>query len=90
MQTKSPVVARKAEEADIERLIELRKHLLSGGAGHYAAQSPEEESAWQDSYRAWLYKNLQDNPLILVAVASSDEADEIIACAIGIIDERAR
>ncbi|MBJ6362616.1 GNAT family N-acetyltransferase [Paenibacillus sp. GCM10012307] len=89
MQTKSPVVARRAEEKDIERLIELRKHLLSGGDGHYAAQSPEEELAWQDSYRRWLHKNLRDNPTVLIAAASSDAADGIVACAIGVIDERA-
>ncbi|NEW05800.1 GNAT family N-acetyltransferase [Paenibacillus sp. SYP-B3998] len=89
MKATSPAVTRRAEEADIERLIELRKHLLSGGEGHYAAQSPEEEFAWQSSYRQWLLKNLRDNPLVLVAAASVEEKGEIIACAIGIIDERA-
>jgi GNAT superfamily N-acetyltransferase len=89
MHTKRPVVARRAEEADIEKLIALRKHLLSGGDGHYAAQSPEEEAAWQSSYREWLHQNLRDNPRVLVAAASWDEEGEIIACAIGIIDERA-
>lgn len=90
MQTKRPVVARRAEEGDIERLIELRTYLLSGGEGHYAAQSPEEESAWQNSYRAWLHHHLQHHPNVLVAVASGDpEGGGIVACAIGIIDQRA-
>lgn len=89
MQTKSSTVLRKAKESDIERLIELRKHLLSGGEGHYAAQSPEEEAAWQNSYREWLRKNIRDNPDVLIAVAALGERDEIVACAIGIIDERA-
>lgn len=85
----SPAVARRATEADIERLIELRKHLLSGGEGHYAAQSPEEENAWQTSYRSWLYENLRDNPRVLVAAAAVEEESDIVACAIGIVDERA-
>ncbi|MDA7028184.1 GNAT family N-acetyltransferase [Bacillus sp. CLL-7-23] len=80
---------RKAESGDIDRLIDLRKILLSEGEGHYVSKSHEEDLAWQKNYRAWLLKNMNEHDRILVAVANDPDQLKIVACAIGIIDVRA-
>ncbi len=79
---------RDATENDIPALIELRKLLLDVGDGHYVANTPEERLAWQHSYRSWLINNLSQNPKIKVMVISPTTSPSIVACGIGIIDER--
>ncbi|ASS89240.1 MAG: N-acetyltransferase [Bacillaceae bacterium] len=83
------IVARKATINDVDMLIDLRKLLLNEGAGHYVSKSPEEQMAWQKSYRKWLIHNIPANEKMVIAVAHYDGETEISACAIGIIDERA-
>ncbi|AEH49811.1 N-acetyltransferase [Heyndrickxia faecalis] len=83
------IVTRKATINDVDMLIELRKLLLNEGVGHYVSKSHEEQIAWQESYRKWLFRNIHANEKIVVAVAHYDGESDISACAIGIIDERA-
>lgn len=84
------VVTRKATANDMERLVELRKWLLSTGTGHYVAKTPDEETAWQESYRKWLLRVMdEEQDRVLVAVLHTEEDATLMACAIGIIDERA-
>lgn len=89
MKIYSKLKIRNATTDDIEALVELRKLLLSEGSGHYVSTSYEEEMAWQNSYRSWLTNNMNKNEKILVAVGVNDVNSEVVACAIGIIDERA-
>ncbi|WP_419418937.1 GNAT family N-acetyltransferase [Legionella sp. D16C41] len=82
-------LVRNATLNDIEQLIELRKLLLSQGTGHYVAQTPEDELAWQNSYDTWLKTNLNQSANIKVIVTYSASDENIITgCAIGIIDAR--
>ncbi|EAT0833913.1 GNAT family N-acetyltransferase [Salmonella enterica] len=78
-----------AGTADIEGLIRLRKLLLSDGDAHYSATSPEEDLAWQLHYQNWLIQKLNEPTGNVRVVVVHDEAGNIIACATGILDERA-
>lgn len=78
-----------AASIDIDVLVELRKILLSNSNTHYAAASSEQDSMWQDHYRKWLHhciKSYRENIRIIVI---RDSTQCVIACAIGIIDQRA-
>lgn len=87
--TLQSLMIRNATTMDTESLINLRKLLLNQGTGHYAAQSLEEELAWQENYKQWLIKNLDNNKSILVIVSCDSETKQALSgCAIGIIDER--
>lgn len=83
------IIFRKATIQDIESLVNLRKFLLSEGTGHYVSRNNQEEVEWQDSYRKWLKTKLYNSDTILVAVGQLSSDDDICACAIAIIDERA-
>jgi GNAT superfamily N-acetyltransferase len=83
------VEVRRADVDDIEALVGLRRHLLSNGAGHYAARSATEDQQWQSAYRLWLDKHLRGGARRMCVAVASDPAGSIVACAIGIIDERA-
>ncbi|EBV3243180.1 GNAT family N-acetyltransferase [Salmonella enterica subsp. enterica serovar Oranienburg] len=89
--TKEPLSAKcvAAGTADIEGLIRLRKLLLSDGDAHYSATSPEEDLAWQLHYQKWLIQKLNEPAGNVKVVVVHDEADNVIACATGILDERA-
>lgn len=89
MSSNETTVVRKATINDINRLVELRKWLLSKGTAHYVSKTIEEEAAWQESYRNWLVKNINTSEKIRIAVIDEFGKSNIVACAIGIIDERA-
>ncbi|MEK4886419.1 GNAT family N-acetyltransferase [Bacillus sp. FSL W8-0223] len=89
MKNSATPIVRKATISDIDSLVELRKFLLSEGIGHYVSKTPEEEAAWQESYRKWLHMHINTNEKVRVAVANEHNSSNILACAIGIIDERA-
>ncbi|MDN4629297.1 GNAT family N-acetyltransferase [Erwinia sp. DT-104] len=91
LETSPPLSAKcvTAGTADIEGLIRLRKLLLSDGDAHYSATSSEEDLAWQLHYQKWLLQKLNEPTGNVRVVVIHDEADNIIACATGILDERA-
>lgn len=78
-----------AGTADIEGLIRLRKLLLSDGDAHYCANSREEDLAWQLHYQKWLHQKLNKPIGNVKIVVIHDDANNVIACATGILDERA-
>lgn len=89
IEVKNKMLVRSAKIVDIGQLIELRKLLLNQGDGHYVSTTPDEQLAWESSYRGWLRTNLDNNPNINVAVCSESlKKEKIVGCAIGIIDER--
>jgi GNAT superfamily N-acetyltransferase len=95
MSTSNPTIARPATSVatasvdDIEKLVRLRKLLLSQGNGHYVSTSPEDDNRWQTHYAEWLAKHIEaGTEYIRIAVAKNPD-DEITGCAIGIIDDRA-
>lgn len=78
-----------ASSDDIDGLIELRKILLSNGNSHYAAASSEQDSLWQSHYRLWLHQCINTCHENIKIAVIRDKAGCVIACAIGIIDQRA-
>lgn len=74
---------------DIEGLIRLRKLLLSDGDAHYAATTAEEDRAWQLNYQKWLIQKLNEPDSNVKIVVVHDDEKNVIACATGILDERA-
>lgn len=78
-----------ASREDIEGLIRLRKLLLNNGDTHYAATTTEEDLAWQWNYQKWLIQKLDDPAGNVKIVVVHDEQKNVIACATGILDERA-
>lgn len=66
----------------------MRTFLLSTGDGPYVARDPEEDAAWQHSYRGWLAQVLRrDDNRVHVAVLGPPGG--LAACAIAVIDDRA-
>lgn len=82
---------------DIDELIRLRTHLLGPGGGDdtapYRATGPEQERAWQESYRDWLGARLETDGPVLVTVmddtAPAPGPGKLVACATAVVDERA-
>lgn len=85
----SEFFVREASTNEIDELVALRKILLSQGKGHYVASSPEEDLAWQISYREWLKKNIEQKTQSINILVSHLQDNCIIGCVIGIIDNRA-
>ncbi|WP_416430524.1 GNAT family N-acetyltransferase [Piscirickettsia salmonis] len=85
----SEFLLKKASLREVDQLVELRKLLLSQGSAHYAAASPEEDLAWQASYKNWLRQHIDRNTENIQIVIASQSEGRVIGCAIGIIDYRA-
>ena len=91
----SPVLVRAARPEDVECLVDLRRHLLDEGPGHYVARTDGERLEWRARYRDWLSAHLgqtltptrarSGDVHVVVAHAGAD----VLGCGIAIIDERA-
>ncbi len=84
-------LVRKARPEDVESLVELRRHLLDEGSGHYVARTDGERQAWRVRYREWLNAHLGRAEDVHVAAAQAVErvGGDVLGCGIGVIDKRA-
>lgn len=80
------VLVRVACPEDVESLVELRRHLLDEGPGHYVARTDGERREWRTQYREWLNAHLGRAEDVHVAVAQTGA--DVLGCGIAIIDKR--
>lgn len=74
---------------DIEGLISLRELLLNAGNNHYSLSSTKDIEVWRNAYRSWLVSTVGIDCDCVKIYVVHDECKKMIACATGIIDERA-
>ncbi|MFD7335492.1 GNAT family N-acetyltransferase [Streptomyces violascens] len=88
MSSRDHLKPRAATLDDIAELVRLRTLLLSTGNAVYAARDEAEDEAWKRDYRAWLGRVLTGD-CERVHVAVIGEPEDLCACAIAVVDERA-
>lgn len=83
------LTVRPATVADLASLVELRAHLLDGGAAIYSSKTPEDSARWRTAYRAWLTNRLSESDCVQILAAEHKESGQVLGCATAIIDQRA-
>jgi GNAT superfamily N-acetyltransferase len=83
------LTVRPATVADLASLVELRAHLLDGGAAIYSSKTPEGSARWRAAYRAWLTNRLSESDCVQILAAEHKESGQVLGCATAIIDQRA-